>query len=116
MEQMRLLGLDDRIGAIDVGAIAIDQIGTLIKTLPPDKWGRAAKSLPEGFVTEICKKGVASKASIMLAEYGPSMGVGIVVGAGVASFSKNTLAAIACGAGASLAFYLLSSKSDTTNA
>ena len=116
MEQMRLLGLDDRIGAIDAGAIAIDQIGTLIKTLPPDKWGEAAKSLPEGFVTEICKQGVASKANTILAEYGPSIGVGIIVGAGVASVSKNSLAAIAAGAGASLAFYMLTSNGKTANA
>ena len=116
MEQMRLLGLDDRIGAIDAGSIAVDQIGNIIKSLPPEKWGEAAKSLPEAFVTQICKQGAAGKASALVSEYGPSIGAGILTGAVVSSLSSNTALALASGAAASILVYMLTQKSQGTNA
>lgn len=96
-QEMHLLGLDDRIAAVDLSDIALDQLGTIVKEIPPEKWGDAAKKLPTDFVKSICKQGAFQEAQTFASEYGVSIGVGIAASLGVGYMTNNPLVGLVAG-------------------
>lgn len=103
---MHLVGLDDQVSDVNLTDIAIDQIGSLIKTVPPERWGDAAKQLPSDFVKQLCKQGAVDKASGFMQQYGFTLGVSAAAGLGVGLFTRNAGYAIAAAAAAGLVCYL----------
>ncbi|MFN8358271.1 MAG: hypothetical protein U0264_00005 [Candidatus Kapaibacterium sp.] len=94
---MKLIGLNDRIGVVDVGAIATQELLNTLKKLPEGNAVQLIKQMPESVLTQICTQGVNEKITAYIPVAVAGAGVGIVVGMKTKSLAYGLLSALFIG-------------------
>ena len=95
---MKLIGLNDRISAIDISDIASQEILTAMKKLPDGNIVNVIKQLPENVIRQVCTQGVNEQITAYIPIAVAGLGVGLVVGFKYKSFFYGVLAASAVSA------------------
>lgn len=94
---MKLIGLNDKVGIVDVGAIASQELLNTLKRLPEGNAIELIKQMPESVLTKICTTGVNDKITAYIPVLTAGIGVGVVVGMKSKSAVYGILAALVVG-------------------